>query len=282
MSGMRERMARLERDATGMGTSNHGRFLSEAMQALRDPAAAADVDADEIEAPLRALRLLDALWGSSYADRPEPKVALNEIGGWLERRLLSTPGLKTAELLVELGWLKRLARHHEALRRQSTGGGGRAPAARPATKSFGARIAEVERRRRAALAMAPRLVPSAAPAPAATLPEAPAALPEEVAVQFAELGKAREERGRAAERVKKGKGPKDAELGLTALEGVARGMRLVCSTTRTAGMGEVFERIRMTPGAQDWVCYASGMERRADGVVFVGRLSLAPTRRRDA
>jgi hypothetical protein len=273
---MRERMVRLERDAVSMGTLNHGRFLSEAMQALRDPATAGDVEADEVDAPLRALRLLDALWGSSYADRPEPKAALNEVGAWFERRLLHAPGVKTEELLVELGWLKRLARHHEAVRREAVGFGGRGPAAKVTTKVFGKRIAELERRRRAELsgAKVPARGEQARREVAAKVPAGPVALPEEVAVTFADFGKARGARGAAAARTKKGKEPKEAVLELTAAGGALAGTQLVCSTTRTAGMVEVFERIRTTPGAQDWVAYAGGLERGADGTVFVARLSL--------
>jgi hypothetical protein len=286
VNGMRERMVRLERDATAMGTPNHGRFLSEAMQALRDPAGAGDVEVDEIEAPLRALRLLDVLWDSSYANRPEPKAALNDVGAWLERRLLHAPGMKAEELLVELGWLKRLARHHEALRREAVGFGGRGPAVKPTTKVFGKRIAELERRRRAELSvkMAPvRGVEAERERREADakVAAAPVVLPEEVAVTFTDFGKARDARVAAAARVKKKREPKEALLDLMAVGGALPGTRLICSTTQTSGMGEVFERVRMTPGAMDWVAYAAGLERRADGTVFVGRLSLSVGRKRE-
>src|ERR1044071_1501849 len=83
----REQLARLERDASSMATANHGRYMSDAIPAMRDPAFAGGVADDVSEAPLRALRLLDAMWGSAHASRQDQRAALSDVGVWLERRL---------------------------------------------------------------------------------------------------------------------------------------------------------------------------------------------------
>ena len=112
----RKQFARLERDASSMATANHGRYVSDAILAMRDPAFAGDAAADAPEAPLRALRLLDAMWGAAHASRPEQRAALSDVGAWLQRRLAGDPRVEVEVLLAEMGWLKRLARHHERRR----------------------------------------------------------------------------------------------------------------------------------------------------------------------
>ncbi|MFT3765472.1 MAG: hypothetical protein QM820_08160 [Minicystis sp.] len=272
MAVTRELMARLERDASSMGTANHGRYLSEAMQAMRDPVFAADAEADAREAPLRALRLLEAMWGGAFASRPDQRAALNDVGGWLETRLVREPKIDVSGLLVELGWLKRLARHHQAMAEEA----GRRPNAQPGRgeqKSFGRRLAELERKRRDAFAAA-RVEAARAPAVKAQVakPKVEEPLPEVLAVEFDDFNKARDARKAASDRTKKGRDPKEAILALVGRRGAAAGVKLVCSTTRTEGMAEVFERIRNTSGAPDWYLEASGMVKQADGVVFVGKL----------
>jgi hypothetical protein len=104
------------------------------------------------------------------------------------------------------------------------------------------------------------------------------ALPEELAVVFAEFTQARDVRVRVARRASSGKEPKESILALKAVDKALQGIRFECSTTRTAGMAEVFERIRITSGAPDWVAYAGELERKAEGVVLVGRLALRPVK----
>jgi len=264
--------ARLERDASSMGTANHGRYLSEAMLAMRDPAFAADTS-DLVEAPLRALRLLDVMWGGVHALRPDQRVALNEVGVWLETRLSREPDAKVSTLLVELGWLKRLARHHQSMQEDNRRAGFAMPG-RGNQKTFGRRLAEIERRRREALAKAARVEVSERQAVVAEAakPKGPEALPATLAVQFEDFGRVREVRKAAMEREKKKKEPKDVSLSLVGRDGTTAGVKLVCSTTRTAGMAEVMERVRTTSGAPDWFMVASEMVREVDEVVSIGRL----------
>jgi len=274
MAVTREQLARLERDASSMGSANHGRYVSEAMQAMSDPAFAADADTDAREAPLRALRLLDVMWGSAFASRPDQRAALNDVGIWLETRLVREPNVAAKDLLTELGWLKRLARHYQAMRDEA-GREAYAPPGRADHKGFGRRLADLERRRREAFAAARVEGAKATTAVvAAAKPKAAEPLPEVLAVDLDDFNKAREARKAAADRIRKGREPKEALLALVGRGGAAAGVRLVCSTTRTEGMAAVLEQVRTTPGAPDWHMEAGGLVKQGDGVVFVGRVSL--------
>lgn len=73
------------------------RFLAEAAQSLR-----------QRRDPPGTLELLMRLYGGPYADRPTEKRALNDVGKWLERRLLREPRADVEQLLLELGWLQRI------------------------------------------------------------------------------------------------------------------------------------------------------------------------------
>lgn len=280
----REQLARLERDASSMGTANHGRYVSDAILAMRDPAFAGDVAADAPEAPLRALRLLDAMWGSAHASRHEQRAALSDVGVWLERRLAADPQVEVEVLLAEMGWLKRLARYYEAeqeeAERPQTGrdGAGRARVA-AVQKRFGQRLDSIERRRREVFAAARLATPP--PTAVQVVPEVPlvradAPLPEVLMVEFKDFNRAREVRKVAAERVKKKREPKEALLSLVGSAPAAAGVQLVCSTTRTEGIAEVMEKVRQTAGAPDWHMEAHGMVKEGE-VVFVGRLTISRT-----
>lgn len=277
----REQLARLERDASSMATANHGRYVSDAILAMRDPAFTGDVAADAPEAPLRALRLLDAMWGSAHASRQDQRAALSDVGVWLERRLAGDPQVEVEVLLAEMGWLKRLARYHEAEREeaeQAPAGRERAGRARvaPVQKGFGQRLGAIERKRREAFAAA--RLETRQPIAMRVVPEvrAEAPLPEVLVVEFKDFNRAREVRKLAAERVKKKKEPREALLSLVGRAPAAAGVQLVCSTTRTEGMAEVMERVRQTAGAPDWHMEAHGMVKEGE-VVFVGRLVLGKT-----
>lgn len=267
MSISREQLARLTRDASSMGTANHGRYVSEAMLAMRDPAFAGDAEREERDAPVRALKLLDVMWGGAFARRPDQRAALNDVGTWLETRLARAPQATVMELLTELGWLKRLAKHYEALR-EDAGRPTFGPPGRGDQRSFGKRIGEIERRRGEAPPAAPK------PAPEAAKPRAEEPLLATLEVEFEDFNRAREARKLAADREKKKKDPKEALLSLVARGGAAAGVKLVCSTTQTEGMAEVMDRVRHTAGAPDWWMVASGMVKGADGVVFVGKINL--------
>lgn len=274
-----EQLARLERDASSMSTANHGRYMSDAILAMRDPACAGDAAADAPEAPLRALRLLDAMWGSAHASREDQRAALNDVGAWLERRLAGNPRVEVEVLLAEMGWLKRLARHHEAEREEAErgkarDGAGRARAA-AVQRRFGQRLREIERKRREAFAAA-RLETAPIAVPEVPVVRAEAPLPEVLVVEFKDFNRVREVRKVAAERVKKKREPKEALLSLVGRALAVAGAQLVCSTTRTEGMAEVMERVRQTAGAPDWHMEAHGMVKEGE-VVFVGRLVIGKT-----
>lgn len=283
----REQLARLERDASSMATANHGRYVSDAILAMRDPALAGDVAADAPEAPLRALRLLDAMWGSAHASRPDQRVALNDVGAWLQRRLAGDPRVEVEVLLAEMGWLKRLAGHYEAereevepakARRESAG---RERAGRPRVaavqKGFGQRLADIERKRREAFAAARLTTPPPITAvPVVPVVRAAEPLPEVLVVEFEDFNRVREVRKVAAERVRKKREPKEALLPLVVRAPAAAGLQLVCSTTRTEGMADVMERVRQTAGAPDWHMEAHEMIKEGEAV-FVGKLAIGKT-----
>lgn len=108
----RQDMARLTEAAksfhtvgrTGKPAGSHVSFLAEAAGACRAAMAAGHEDP-----PLEALKLLAGLKHSGFASRPNEKVSLNDVGGWLQRRVGSSD-VTGAELLLELGWLKRLVK----------------------------------------------------------------------------------------------------------------------------------------------------------------------------
>lgn len=267
----RKRLVRLERDASSMGTANHARYINDIILAMRDPVFAGDVALNNREAPLRALRVLDAMWGGAFAKRPDQRAALNDVGIWLESRLLGDARVDVKHLLVELGWLGRLSRHQQAMLEDARRPGMGAPG-RGDQKSFGKRFAEIERRRRGAFAaMEAEKVEAAKVEP--PKPKEAEPLPSTLAVDFEDFNRVREVRKAIAEREKKKKEPREATLVLVGRGGAAAGMRFVCSTTRTAGMAEVMERVRQTPGAPDWHMIASEMVNdEGAAAMFVGRL----------
>jgi hypothetical protein len=271
MTGLR--MRQLEADGRKMGTANHMRYLSEVINALRDPADARDAN-DEAEAPLRALLLLDRMWGTSYASRSEPMAALNEVGRWLEERLRRDPGVPVLTLLEDLVWLKRVGKYVESQswdQRQGQKSASRPRFEKP-EKGFGRLVDELVRRRRAALVEIVAKVPaSTAPTAAAGSEAALTPLPQTLKVDFADFARAREARAVAAKRAKSGKPSKDDILTLRAVDHPTA--KLYCSTAKTRGMAEVFERIARTSGAPDWHLYASDLNEDEKGV-FVGTVGL--------
>lgn len=101
MNLTREEMASLEEKARSFGTESHERFLADALRQLRRTG--------NVMEPLQMLR---ALWDSPFAKRPHIKVALNDVGIWLESLLTTNPSLDEAKLAAYLAWLRRLCRIH--------------------------------------------------------------------------------------------------------------------------------------------------------------------------
>lgn len=103
----REAHARLAITAETMGKP-HLSFLAEVLCVLGRHRGAAD-------AGRRALRLLEEMWGTHYANRRNVNVALNDVGIWLEKRLAITPPPTAAQLEYEVAWLRRLAHYRDKM-----------------------------------------------------------------------------------------------------------------------------------------------------------------------
>lgn len=255
----RTEMSNLVSMASGFTKGNHVRFLSEAIQALRDTGD-----------PIDALELLAALRGSGYAERRKEEEALNDVGGALARLIRRAPSADASRLLCELGWLKRLAtcnpeRHGAASHTRSTQDQWASPKFRD----------ELRRLREPA----PRPNgPRDAGAPgenSGTKRDTPTVLPDEFEAEFADVVAAREVRKARADRARKGKPAKEASVALRpvdrALSELARGLR--CSTTRTNGVDEVFEALRVAN--TDTVRFTVRVVRR-DGGLFAEELRIVP------
>lgn len=219
---------RLRAAAAGFGTRNHEHYIAEALQCLRTTSD-----------PVEVLVLLRTMWGSSYAARNEQKIALNDVGKWLETELRGAPGQSTDELALLLGWLRRLSIAARAERRPPGGRESHAHARGPKRdlkREFGDSLERLRSRRRdtteAAVAKVVR--------PAAPLP--PTELPARFAARFLDFISAREQRKIAKHRAKRGKPPKDTILRLVPTDEALMPLSayLCCSMLQTQGMEELF------------------------------------------
>lgn len=256
-------LEKLRTSASGFATKNHRSYLAEALQCMR-----------ETEDPVAALRLLHAMWGSSYADRDFQKAALNDIGKWLEERLSREPAVTHGAIATELGWLRRLSQIADAAREDEHE---RPPGRRGDTPSllFGKRIVRIEERRAEAAASArPRSRPIV-PEPA-SVPPPPTHLPPVFQVEFVDFADARKARQTARDREKRGKSPKERYLDLRPVDPrlVPLAAGLVCSTQATEGFDAPFEESQRNAGA---VCsfYVTALEER-DGRRFARAIALHP------
>lgn len=218
---------RLRAAAACCGTKNHGQYLAEALQCLR---ATGD--------PVEVLALLRAMWGSSHAARTEQKIALNDVGKWLESELRGAPGQTADDLALQLGWLRRLAIVADAERRSTESRESPGQARRPMRdlkREFGDSLERLRsRRREAASAAVPNVARPAAPPPTE--------LPSSFAVRFLDFMATREQRKSAKDRAKRGKPPKDTFLGLVPTDEtlVPISANLCCSILQTTGIEELF------------------------------------------
>ncbi|MDI3290984.1 hypothetical protein [Polyangium sp. 15x6] len=167
-------LARLRSQVSGFSSSNHFRYLSEALQTTR-----ASND------PVEALALLKAMWGTAYAKTPDEKNSLNDVGLWLERRLRETPGVDAQRIALELAWARRIARIAEAQASaerkgaERDGHGDRKHGGPPDRSRkevlFGAQIEVISRRRAEVLAARPAGIapmPATSGTPATNQPSA--------------------------------------------------------------------------------------------------------------
>lgn len=203
----RDDFLRLSGDAADPDLHEAKTYLSQALESLRHH-----------EDPIDALALLRTLRGTAYASRGKQEQALDAVGRWLEQRLQREPGVASARLRLELGWLRRMIMARRAEDRAAGGGEGAGRQAgrdgargagrgqrRPGGGGFGEDIDALRRRRARALQ-----VTEARPEPVArkqrpdpVAPVAPATLPAVVAVFFADIEAVREARRKQKEREKK-------------------------------------------------------------------------------
>ncbi|MGK4007823.1 hypothetical protein WMF31_34725 [Sorangium sp. So ce1036] len=253
-------LATLQAQAAGFSTSNHVRYLSEALEATR---ATGD--------PVEGLALLRALPEAGYAGRRggEQKEidALNDVGAWLEQRLLRDPRVLTERVVLELAWIRRHAGIAEAeakagrvgprpAQQTRPGGPGMQPRHHPSAHKalrFGDRIDRIRQRReeaersaRAAVAVV-RAPPSAAAAPARE--PLPDRLPDVIEVEFVSFAEARKARQDARKREKREKLPKERFLPIQPVDPRLRPLAtgLVCSTW-LAGFWDVVDSIAAADG----------------------------------
>lgn len=254
---------RLRVSAASFGSKNHTHYLAEAMQCMR-------VTGD----PVEALALLRAMWSSPYAGRNDMKLALNDVGKWLEQQLGRDPKLTAEAVALQLGWLRRLAMFAMEERRGADVPSGRSqggPNSRAPDREFGDRIEGIRKRRvdaaNAQLAELSRPVP----------PPPPQCLPDVFAARFRDFLAAREARKTAKDRVKKGKPPKDTLIDLLPVDErfipLALGLR--CSTLRTEGFDILFQEVEKRNNAP--VPFYVADLNTTDGTLLVGKIHLAST-----
>ncbi|WP_437307426.1 hypothetical protein [Sorangium sp. So ce388] len=284
-------LARLRVDAASFASSNHLRYLSEALQCMR-----------RTGDPVEALVLLGAMWGTAYARRPDEKKALDDVGHWFERRLYWDPGAGAERVALELAWMRRLTRIGEAeaereprasrdRNRQEEVKRGRANATdRPRDEprfgklieSIRRRRAEIERRRgeesdargvSPASGDATTPVAGAAPAPEPT----PTQLPAVFEAEFVDFTSAHEAYRSAREREKRKKAPKERFLALRPVDVRLRPLAagLVCSTA-LVGFKAIFSA-SASHGVAPRSFYVSGVEERG-GQRVVGEILLEAPR----
>lgn len=260
----RATLERLRTAANSFVTKSHGGYIAEALQCT-----------NATRSPVIALRLLDAMWDSSYASRIDQKIALNEVGKWLEDRLYREPSVTAEAVALELGWLRRLARIAEASHVAADEGRTRG-SHRPQepSQTFGKRIARIEERRRETLAEATRTAIVLAPVDAA--PPPPDRLPPTFEAEFVDFSDARKARKTARDRDKSGKPRKDRLLPIRPKDPqlVPLAAGLVCSVLETRGFDAPFEASLRKNGA-DCAFHVTAMEER-DGKRLALAISLAP------
>lgn len=259
----RRAFGRLRDAASGFTTKNHAGYLAEALQCVRETCD-----------PIAALKLLAAMWGSSYAGRDDQMHALNDVGRWLEARLYRDPHVSAEAVALDLGWLRRLARIATA----ACGSAERARQGHSArlVRTFGdrERVRRLEERRHEVRpALHPRRAPQSAAPPD---PPRPDRLPAMFEAEFVDFPAARDARRTARERAKRGKPAKDRLLAVrptdARLHPLAVG--LVCSVLHTEGIEAVFEASQRKGGAA-CTFFVIAMEAR-EGQRFVRVISLEP------
>lgn len=252
-------LRQLSAAASGFVTKNHKSYLAEALTCTI-----------EYRNPVHALRLLRAMWGS-YASSSDGKIALNDVGKWLEERLHREPHADTAVIALELGWLQRFAQIAQHAQSTRQGEQPQRRESRP-TPAFGARIESIATRR----SKPPKEITKPVRRDGISTPgpsPAPTELPAVFEAVFADFNDAREARKSARKRQQAGKTAKDRPIAVQptdpALLPLAAG--LVCSLLKTAGIDAAFEAAEHADGVEQ-PFYVTDIERR-DGKRVVREVS---------
>lgn len=105
-------MARLWSDSSKLHGRNHKGWLAEAANAIRTTGD-----------PRHAVELLERLRRGQRSKNERDTIA--DVNHWLEQRLRREPRMNPERLLVELGWLRRMAVTRQAAHRMTTKHGNR-------------------------------------------------------------------------------------------------------------------------------------------------------------
>ncbi|WP_437297350.1 hypothetical protein [Sorangium sp. So ce426] len=253
-------LAVLQAQAAGFSTSNHVRYLADALDATK---ATGD--------PVVGLALLRALPDAGYAGRKggEQKEleALNDVGVWLEQRLHREPRVTAERVVLELSWMQRCSRIAEAEAKAARkpvvrpeeharpSGPSRNPMRQPSGRQalrFGERLDRLRQRREEAERTAVAAVRPPPPTAAAPLARAPLPdrLPDVLAVEFVNFTEARKARQDARKREKREKQPKERFLPIQPVDPLLRPLAagLVCSTW-LAGCWDIIDTIAAASSA---------------------------------
>jgi hypothetical protein len=266
-------MQQLDDHAREIAAQGGGTYLADALGCLLDT-----------RDPTAALDLLKALWGSGHGRRANQRAGLEEVGLWLEQRIQRELAISVERLALELGWLRRFIKIHDAHDR-NTGhhDDPRDPRDQPTRAPFGASIDRLRARREAALARnpaaasAPPSEPYRDPSASAT-PPVPDHLPDSFEARFASWQDAIEAFRRARDRRKQGKPPKDRLLDIVPVATELRRLAgdLACSMLDTDGMLQLIDHGGDLPSFH--VTTTDLVAR--DGKRIPSRIAIAPAKNR--
>lgn len=238
----------ISREASTFDTKNHARFLAEVVQSL--------TRTQRPDPVLATLELLIGLWNSGYAERPDERRALNDVGRWLENKVLRNPSIAAATLAEEVAWLRRLSKYHE--KNTKTGAG---QDKTKVAREFGDKLDSLrQKRQQAAISEAKKVVK------AEVVPEK-VELPEILELEFVDFVKAREVYGNLKKRLDKKK-----EVTETLLEARPKDEKLraagnlVVSTTTTEGFVDWF-KVVLTKGGGARPFRARQGQRRVEKII---------------
>ncbi|MFM7201170.1 MAG: hypothetical protein ACKO6N_10295 [Myxococcota bacterium] len=96
-------LQKLEQAAAGMNTSNHERFMQDALECLAQGGSVQD-----------AVELLERLENTAFTAREEIEKAHKEVLDWLLHTVHQSLAPTEADLRWQLGWLRRLARAQQS------------------------------------------------------------------------------------------------------------------------------------------------------------------------